>query len=126
MEPTPTAKPVLLVDDERDFREGIQQLLITDGFDVHTAVDGNDALKVLSTLPRPGLILLDLMMPGMNGHELLKELGRRPEYRDIPVVVLSAAPVTVRGVTAFLKKPPDLDELMETVGHFCSRVRPAK
>lgn len=111
--------PVLIVDDERDFREGLQNLIADAGYEVHTASHGKDALEVLSVIPRPGLILLDLMMPVMNGHQLLQVLREDPAYRDIPVIVVSAAPVTVRGVMAFLKKPPDLDDLLAHVAHLC-------
>ena len=90
------------------------------GVEVFTASNGQDAIEVLGTMPRPGLILLDLMMPVMPGHDFLKYMTATPALRDIPVVVVSAAPVTLRGVAGFLKKPPDLDELLATVRHFCN------
>lgn len=116
-------KPVLVVDDERDFREGIQKLLESSGFEVYTAINGQDALEVLTTIPRPGIILLDLMMPVMNGHQLIKALHADPRYADIPLVAVTAAPVSLRGVSAFLHKPPDLDELLAVVEHACRHNR---
>ena len=113
-------KPVLIVDDERELREGLQQLLEMEGSPVLTAVNGKDALDLLPHIPRPGLVLLDLMMPVMSGHQFLQALRASAEWSDLPVVVLSAAPVSVKGVAAFLRKPPDLDELISTARHFCS------
>lgn len=112
-------KPVLIVDDERDFREGLQQLIAASGYEVFTASNGKDALELLAVIPTPGVIFTDLMMPVMNGHQLLGALAQNPALAQIPVVMVSAAPVSVRGVAAFLKKPPDLDELLNTARHYC-------
>ena len=112
-------RPVLVVDDERDIREALQDLIGCAGYEVHTAANGRDALGVLSTIPTPGLILLDLMMPVMNGREFIAHVQGVPSYRDIPIVVLTSAPVTLRGVMALLRKPPDLDDLLAHVTHLC-------
>ena len=117
---TSKGKPVLVVDDDQDFREGIQNLLMGEGSEVFTASNGQDALDVLSAAPAPGLILLDLMMPVMSGHQFLRAIETHQAYSSIPVVVLTAAPVTLKGVAGFLKKPPDLDELISIVQHYCS------
>lgn len=115
---------VMVVDDERAVREGLQQLLEMEGYPVVTAVHGQDALDLLGHMPKPGVILLDLMMPVMSGHQFLARLREQRELADIPVVALSAAPVTLKGVSAFLRKPPDLDELLSFAKHFCADERP--
>ena len=112
-------KPVLVVDDDRDIREGLQALLESEGHTVFTASDGQDALDLLATIPRPGLVLLDLMMPGMNGHRFIQAARADPALEDLSIVVLTAAPVAVQGVAGLLRKPPDLDELLRIVDRFC-------
>ena len=112
-------RPVLVVDDDRDIREGLQQLLESEGHTVFTASDGQDALELLRTIPRPGVVLLDLMMPRMNGHRFIQVVRESAGLADLSIVVLTAAPVTVKDVAGLLRKPPDLDELLKVVGHFC-------
>ncbi|HEY8207480.1 MAG TPA: response regulator [Myxococcaceae bacterium] len=117
----PARKPVLVVDDDRDIREGLQDLLESEGHTVFTASDGQDALEVLATIPRPGLVLLDLMMPRMNGQRFLQHVRGDPALAQLSIVVLTAAPATVQdvAVAGLLRKPPDLDELLRIVGRFC-------
>jgi len=115
----PPHKPVLIVDDDRDIREGLQELLESEGHSVFTATDGQDALDLLATIPRPGLVLLDLMMPRMNGQTFIQRVRGDPRMKDLSIVVLTAAPVKVPDVSALLRKPPDVDELITLVARFC-------
>ena len=86
-------RPILVVDDDPDLRELLRRTLEREGYTVLEAGDGRAALvRIEERLP--GLILLDLMMPDMNGFELLTELGARPEWRGIPVVVVTAKDLT--------------------------------
>lgn len=116
----PARKPVLVVDDDRDIREGLQQLLESEGHTVFTASDGQDALEVLATIPRPGMVLLDLMMPRMNGHRFIQMVREDAALANLPIVVLTAAPVSVKDVAGLLRKPPDLDELLKIVERYCA------
>ncbi|KAB1073470.1 response regulator [Methylobacterium planeticum] len=85
--------PVLVVDDDPDVRERMTTLLTREGWRVTSAENGRAGLEAVSAR-KPGLVLLDLMMPEMDGFGFLRELRARPECRDIPVVVLTAKDVT--------------------------------
>lgn len=80
---------VLVVEDERDIAALVAYHLTREGYRVRTAADGREALDAVAH-ERPDLVLLDLMLPGLSGHEVLAELKRRPETVDLPVVVLTA------------------------------------
>ncbi len=114
---------VLLVDDDRDICETIQTILELYGYRVVTAGDGAEALALLRRGVRPCLILLDLMMPRMNGMQFREEQVRDPAFRAIPVMVLTGdgkaeAKAAALGVEG-LRKPVALEVLLKTVGRFC-------
>jgi signal transduction histidine kinase/CheY-like chemotaxis protein len=81
---------VLVVDDDPDSRGLVRRHLDKLGWSVAEAADGRDALAWLAGNPVPALILLDLMMPGMDGFAFLDEIGNHPEWRNIPIVILTA------------------------------------
>jgi CheY-like chemotaxis protein len=83
---------VLLVDDDPDLRRRLRGLLEGDGWAVDEAADGREALERLAA--KPSLVLLDLLMPTMDGFEFLDELRRREAFRSLPVVVLTAKALT--------------------------------
>lgn len=117
--------PVLIVEDDADLREMMAQLLQLEGFQAETASNGREALQYLQQGDRPDVILLDLMMPIMDGWEFRRLQMRDPVLKSVPVVVLSALDAT-RAVdldgAAFLKKPLDFDRLLELVRRFCDRI----
>jgi two-component system, chemotaxis family, chemotaxis protein CheY len=119
---------VLLVDDDPDIREALETVLQLDGHPVVSAGDGNEALDQLRRdARRPCVILLDLMMPGMNGFELQEALSLEPAFARIPIVVITGAGVTVermaRSFTSeILRKPFDMDAVLGLVNRHC---RPA-
>ena len=86
---------VLVVDDESESRDLARRHLDRLGWDVAEAEDGAGALSWLSQNPRPAMILLDLVMPGMNGFAFLEEIAKHPEWREIPIVILTAMPLGV-------------------------------
>jgi CheY-like chemotaxis protein len=106
---------VLIVDDELDIRETIAELLRLEGHETFEATDGEQALVRCRQL-RPDLVLLDLMMPGMNGWDFRKAQLRDPSIAAIPVVVVSAV-ARSRDLPAdgFLQKPFSLDDLLALV-----------
>jgi signal transduction histidine kinase/DNA-binding response OmpR family regulator len=90
--------PVLVVDDDPMTREMLRRILSKRGWSVTEAADGLDALSALGKR-QPGVVLLDLMMPGMDGFEVLDAMRREASWRDIPVVVVTAKDLTADEVT---------------------------
>jgi CheY-like chemotaxis protein len=118
--------PILIVEDDADLREMMAQLLTLEGFRAETVANGRDALEYLRRGDPPDLILLDLMMPVMDGWEFRRQQREDPALANVPVVVLSAldqARVADLGGTAFLKKPLDFDRLLELVRQHCREPR---
>jgi CheY-like chemotaxis protein len=114
--------PVLIVEDDADLREMMAQLLTLEGFHAATATNGREALDYLRKSPRPDLILLDLMMPVMDGWEFSKEQQADPAIAKVPVVVLTAvdqARAKAVNAAAFLNKPLDFDRLLQLVRQYC-------
>jgi CheY-like chemotaxis protein len=113
---------VLVVEDNDDVREMMAVTLELEGHHVATAINGRDALEKLHTGERPCVILLDLMMPVMNGWEFRRALELDPVLRDVPVVVVSAATREMAQrahAAAHLPKPLDMDQLLDVVGTLC-------
>jgi hypothetical protein len=81
---------VLLVEDEPSVREVVRRTLVGDGWSVTEAQNGREALDALAHSPKPAAILLDLMMPQMDGFQFIAELDAEEAWRDIPVVVITA------------------------------------
>ena len=107
---------VAIVDDDRDIREMIRVILETRGYRVIEARDGQDALERLVDDP-PDLILLDLMMPRMDGVEFCQRQQQDPRLRQVPVVILSGKGVKtpMEGPRERLRKPIDLTQLLDVV-----------
>jgi CheY-like chemotaxis protein len=117
-------RTLLLVEDDPEIRDSIAEVLREAGRTVVCASDGLDALAKLVVVERPCLILLDLMMPRMDGIEFLRQLGKHPHSKDFPVLILSAH-ATVRqaevypGVLGTLRKPFDIGQLLAWVDAHC-------
>ena len=116
-----SGKLVLVVEDDPDIREAICLLLEYEGYTVRSAENGAVATRLLHDGPAPALVLTDLMMPVMNGWELIRAL-RASDLADVPVVVVSA---TVDGRLPedieHLRKPVDADELLHTIERAASQ-----
>ena len=115
-------KAILVVDDEPAILDMIAELLGYEGYMVVTTSQGSVALARAKADP-PALILLDLMMPGMSGWQVIAALKASPQTRAIPVVVLSARrdlPTIAKelGSVTFLAKPFDIDELIGIVRQY--------
>jgi len=114
-------KWILVIEDEKDIRETIQQVLELEGYQVLTAINGKEGLQILSENTKPCLILLDLMMPVMNGWEFLEAQKGEVVLATIPVVIVSAAGERAKsaGASAFIKKPVELESLLRIVEKYC-------
>ena len=87
---------ILIVDDDLDSGEAMSELLASQGFEVALAADGQRALEAMrGAHTLPDIILLDLMMPVMDGFQMLTELRQRPDWRKIPVIVMTAKDLSV-------------------------------
>jgi CheY-like chemotaxis protein len=107
---------VLIVDDDPALLEATSFALENEGFGIDTARHGEEALQRLRVGTRPAVVLLDLMMPVMNGWQFLEEIAKVPSLKAIPVVVLTAAArVEVVGAVEVLHKPVDLGLLIGVV-----------
>jgi CheY-like chemotaxis protein len=116
-----SAHTVLIVEDEEDLRELMQTALESRGYAVVTAEEGGEALLKLEHLERPCLVLLDLLMPGMNGWEFYTKMRERPSLEGIPVIVHSSASDRApAGVTQVIQKPITFDRLLAVVSKYCA------
>jgi CheY-like chemotaxis protein len=114
--------PVLIVEDDVELRDMMAQLLTLEGFVATAVANGLEALEYLRRGDRPDIILLDLMMPVMDGWEFRRKQQSDPTLATVPVVVLSALDhrrAAEVDAVAFLKKPLDFDRLLELVRRYC-------
>ena len=117
---------ILVVDDDPDIRTALRHLLEDEGYGVTTASDGQAALECLEKMEPPCLILLDLMMPRMDGWQFLLRRENNPTLGKIPVVVVSAyadLPLAGRHEAA-LSKPIDMGKLLSVVRRNCDETTP--
>ncbi len=116
---------VLVVDDDAAVREGLVEFLQEEGYGALGVENGRRALEALERMEAPRLILLDLMMPEMDGWQFLAERARR-SYAT-PVVLLSGLSFIrdAPGVADFLCKPVNFEKLRECLDRFCGRPAPA-
>ena len=112
-----TLAKILVVDDEPAIRELIVAVLEDEGYQAIGAGSGTRALELIPS-ERPDLVLMDIMMPEMDGREALRRMREHPDLARIPVVMMSAAFAPDRvghRISGFLPKPFDLDHLLTTV-----------
>lgn len=110
---------VLIVEDEFEIGETVKSILESEGYETFLATDGKDAIELLKNIPIPQLILTDVMMPKMDGYELLESLRNNESYKTIPVIFMSAGnPRELENRlkwNAFLKKPFNIEDLVNLV-----------
>ncbi len=112
---------VLLIEDEPNIIEAIRFILSRDGWRVDTHSDGATAIEAIRARS-PDLIVLDVMLPNRSGYDILNDLRRTPEYRDLPVLMLTARGqkkdrelAEKLGASKFMTKPFSNQEVLETV-----------
>lgn len=112
---------ILVVDDDQGALEALSDILEYEGYSVMRASNGLQALERLhDSMPRPELIILDLLMPVMDGWEFRQRQKQDPELANIPVLVVTAIGTTA-GIDAahIIHKPIDVDALLRTVSQLC-------
>ena len=110
-------KTILVVDDEPILRTIVREILHEEGYAVIEASDGRGMLEIMAR-ERPDLVLMDVMMPGVDGRDAYRQLRSRPENRDVPVVMMSAAVQSHRldpSIAGFVPKPFDITDLIALV-----------
>ena len=117
---------VLVVDDDPEIRESLSELLDHRGYSVLQAENGRRALDVLKEIAArtPCIVVLDLAMPVLDGHQFLKYRAEDPILRHIPVVVVSGNPRPLQpleGIEAYLQKPLEPDVLLEIIRRTCDQ-----
>lgn len=112
---------ILVVEDDDDIRNAIVDLLETEGYTTAAAVNGQDALDKLAQIPKPCLVLLDMMMPIMNGRQFLDIIMKDSQLAPLPVLIVSAVAdkTNTEGSVGFLKKPIDIDVVLNVVSQYC-------
>lgn len=115
-------KSVLIVDDDQTIRETLQSCLEAEGYHVHTAANGKQALEKLKEIDQPNIILLDMVMPIMNGWTFLDILRSDRSLSAIPIVIVSSYAETGRSVrpNAVVRKPVPLFELLSVLDEVCA------
>lgn len=118
----PAGLSVLVVDDERDIRESLVAVLCGEGYTVASAANGREALDRVDAGARPTLVLVDLMMPVMDGWRFLDAARRHPDLATTPIVAVSAFtrdPDTSGVFSAYLQKPFSVAALLAEVRRHC-------
>ena len=115
---------ILLFDDNRELCEALTDFLSTQGHNVQSAANGDEALRLLADSEvRPALIFLDVVMPVLDGWELLTELRKAPRLANVPVVLMWGSPDIAQrakesGAVAVMRKPAEPQMLLRIVDHF--------
>ncbi len=111
---------VLLVEDDISIRETLKDVCEAEGYIVFMASNGAEALRKLEVIPKPCLILCDLMMPVMNGWDFLDRLSADQDFAVVPVVVMSAvSPEGIRRRVKAIRKPFDIEAIIGTIREAC-------
>ena len=118
-------RPILIVDDDEDIRDAVRTILEDEGYSTLEASEGREALSMLERPGmRPSMLLLDLMMPTMDGWQLRARLRENPALASIPIVIMTAHAAFLRAVanatpdTPVLPKPIDIERLLELVATY--------
>jgi two-component system, chemotaxis family, chemotaxis protein CheY len=119
---------ILFVEDDEELRSATSELLRDEGFRVAEAENGARALDYLNRGNVPSLVILDLLMPGLDGFQFITRVRNAPKLRDIPILVLSGATKTgllagLQNVVAHLSKPFSAEELVACVRKFAASPR---
>jgi len=117
----PQCKTILIVEDDQGIRETLKLILETEGFHVETAENGKVGIERLSKIETPCLILLDLMMPVMDGWSFVAAMKKDMMLAPIPIVIVTAFAEKAQSLKGYqvIKKPVDIDTLFNFVDTYC-------
>jgi CheY-like chemotaxis protein len=115
------ARTVVVVDDENEIRDTLAEFLVGEGYEVICARDGGEATTKLAHVT-PHVILLDVLMPVMNGYEVLDWIRANAQLTAVPVVAMSGTDKAPAGSTEFLQKPFSPQALLAAIEAVCSPV----
>jgi len=110
---------VMIVDDETDIRESLREIFEDEGYEVTTAANGQEALERLAGGDVPCAMVLDLLMPLVSGNEVYSKMQADPRLAKVPVIISTSDPSRAPSGVLIMKKPIDLDRLLETVQKHC-------
>lgn len=120
-------KKILIVDDEQDIVESLKFVLEGNDYTCYCAYNGEDGLKLAKEL-MPDLIILDVMMPRINGYKISRLLKFDSKYKDIPILMVTARSQEEdkligeeTGADEYITKPFDLDEVLQTVNKYLDK-----
>jgi CheY-like chemotaxis protein len=122
------SKSVLIVEDDYDVREAVAELLQDEGYRCLHANNGLEALAALN-LQKPDLLIVDLIMPVMNGPDLVDRLRQDPSHRQLPIIVMTAANDRMVGVKLdmpILHKPIEVEVFRKMLARYCPLERSAE
>jgi CheY-like chemotaxis protein len=109
---------ILIVDDEADIRDSLQEFFEDEGFRVATAANGAEALDQIRAGEKPRVILLDLLMPVMDGSEMYERLQADPDLAQLPIIICTSDPRRAPSGVLTMKKPVNLGRLLTAVRQF--------
>jgi len=118
-----TGRPILVIEDDHSFRETLREVLREEGYRVLAARNAQEAIRLLDR-EQPLVIVLDLMLPGVNGQELSRRLKQNRHTAYVPILALSGAgpeAVLAAEVDWYLAKPVAVDTLLDTLQHLAQR-----
>ncbi len=114
-------KKVLVVDDDVDLLKMLKLRIEAEGYEFMSAQDGQEMLKLIK-MKKPDVILLDIMLPGMDGYTALRKIRKEEEFRDIPVIILTAKEkkkvgdlFQLEGISFFVEKPFEASDLLQKI-----------
>ncbi|HEX4336521.1 MAG TPA: response regulator [Polyangiaceae bacterium] len=110
---------VLIVDDDADIRDTLKELCEDEGYDVATAANGADAMRILTGAILPCVVILDLIMPIMTGNEVFAAMQQEPRLARVPVIVSTSDPSRAPSGVLIMKKPIDIDRLLGAIRRYC-------